>query len=516
MPKRTLPASIILLLCACLATASAGEKRKISVSLEKLDWKTYLGTSVWYGLYMKNKKCGYMHTRISEARRDGSKVVRFDIEVQAKIQAMGLTMTIGSTDRRDYSPDTGSIVAISSTVQSPLTGNIQSNAVPDGDKLKVTRTVSGKTTVQEVPMPAENLGARLALQALVGRKDVRVGDTVESEGFEPTFLAVSRTVAEVTAIRKTVFRGIPVEVVEIVARNYTRSKPGEGAKQPMRPELPDSQQTMKVDRSGRMLEGSAMGMFTFRLESEANAKKLDKVSDIMMVTSVPLGRRVPKARTCRKVVLAITGMPESAIVNTPRQKYEAGGGKHRLTLTVDPVPAETAPLTADEKKKMAEHLKPTAFLQSDDPRIRKLSADTIGGQSDPYKAAVLLNKWVHRNIEKKFTPVISNALDTLKTRRGDCGEHAALFVALCRAAGIPAREVAGLAYTETGGGILGGHAWAEIYAGGKWYTFDPTFGQANADPLHIKVAEGGMSGMGGMLRLTDLMSKIKVKVASVE
>ena len=48
---------------------------------------------------------------------------------------------------------------------------------------------------------------------------------------------------------------------------------------------------------------------------------------------------------------------------------------------------------------------------------------------------------------EKQSPEISDttAVEILKERRGDCSEHAVLFVALCRAAGIPARRCSGAA-----------------------------------------------------------------------
>ena len=58
---------------------------------------------------------------------------------------------------------------------------------------------------------------------------------------------------------------------------------------------------------------------------------------------------------------------------------------------------------------------------------------------------------------------------------GDCSEYSALFVAMCRANGIPARVVTGYAVvvSET----LPKHAWAEVYLQNYgWVPFDPTWG----------------------------------------
>jgi transglutaminase-like putative cysteine protease len=239
---------------------------------------------------------------------------------------------------------------------------------------------------------------------------------------------------------------------------------------------------------------------------------MDAVSDVMLTTGVSLDKPIARPRSAKEAVLRISGMPEEAMVTDSRQKFEKqADDSFLLTLKAAALPEKSPPLSDAEREKLAESLAPTAFLQSDDPRLKKKSAEIVGGQKDAGKAAALLCDWVFRNVAKEFTPALSNALDTLTSLKGDCGEHTALYVALCRAAGIPAREVAGLAYAE---GKLGGHAWAEVYAGGQWVAVDPTFGQHAADALHIKVAEGGMSGIEGMIRLADLMGKIKVQVVS--
>jgi len=51
----------------------------------------------------------------------------------------------------------------------------------------------------------------------------------------------------------------------------------------------------------------------------------------------------------------------------------------------------------------------------------------------------------------------------LEKRLGDCSEYSYLFVALCRAAGIPARIQAGFAFHSENEVLEDGHMWAEYY-----------------------------------------------------
>ena len=100
-----------------------------------------------------------------------------------------------------------------------------------------------------------------------------------------------------------------------------------------------------------------------------------------------------------------------------------------------------------------------------------------------------------------MTVGIPSALHVLHTRVGDCNEHTQLFVALARAAGIPARIASGLAYVD---GKFYYHAWPEIMLRG-WVAVDPTFGQFPADASHIRFVTGGLGRQAELLRLVGAL-----------
>src|SRR4030042_5205723 len=87
------------------------------------------------------------------------------------------------------------------------------------------------------------------------------------------------------------------------------------------------------------------------------------------------------------------------------------------------------------------------------------------------------------NIEKKPVISIPDALSVLENRSGDCNEHAILFAALARAAGIPARVEAGLVYLK---GRFYYHAWNLAYVG-RWITVAALFNEIPADVTHIRL-----------------------------
>lgn len=101
---------------------------------------------------------------------------------------------------------------------------------------------------------------------------------------------------------------------------------------------------------------------------------------------------------------------------------------------------------------------------------------------------------LERAIHERFayrpnaTSVASTVADLLATRAGVCQDFAHLWLAVCRAARVPARYVSG--YIVGQGDGLASHAWAEAWIEGLgWRASDPTNPPFNPD-AHVKVAVG--------------------------
>ncbi len=143
-------------------------------------------------------------------------------------------------------------------------------------------------------------------------------------------------------------------------------------------------------------------------------------------------------------------------------------------------------------------LAPEPLIQSDDPRVRAQASQIVGTERNPARAARLIADWVSRQVAREAGVGVPGAVQVLGQRRGDCNEHTVLYVALTRAAGVPARTAAGLLYA---GGRFYYHAWAEVYLG-DWVAVDPTFGQFPADAAHLRVTTGGLARQMELLPLT--------------
>ncbi len=152
-------------------------------------------------------------------------------------------------------------------------------------------------------------------------------------------------------------------------------------------------------------------------------------------------------------------------------------------------------------------LGPEPLVESDNREIRALAGRLRGTARDPRVVAERINRWVYDSLRKRITFGVPDALEVLHTRSGDCNEHTQLYLALARAAGLPARAAAGLAYVN---GKFYYHAWPEVYLG-RWVAVDPTFGEFPADAAHLRFVVGGLARQA---ELVHLIGVLRIQVLS--
>lgn len=113
-------------------------------------------------------------------------------------------------------------------------------------------------------------------------------------------------------------------------------------------------------------------------------------------------------------------------------------------------------------------------------KIKRLSREIVGRESNPLLKAKKIYDWISRNIKYSFAreySTINNISDYCLTKEyGDCGQEAMLFITLCRYNGIPARWQSGWFTFPNAKDI---HDWAEIYLlPYGWIPVDPYMGIA--------------------------------------
>lgn len=145
--------------------------------------------------------------------------------------------------------------------------------------------------------------------------------------------------------------------------------------------------------------------------------------------------------------------------------------------------------TSPPPSQLSHYLKPTQFLEVDDPEIVNLAKEiTKNAKTDLEKSKAIFD-WVYKNLEKRGSVTIPTAKQVLRDRYGDCNEHATLYAALARAAGIPTEIMVGLIYQGDG---FYYHAWNVSWIGGRWVPIDPVYGEFPARPYRITLQQGSL------------------------
>ncbi len=123
-----------------------------------------------------------------------------------------------------------------------------------------------------------------------------------------------------------------------------------------------------------------------------------------------------------------------------------------------------------------EFLVPEQLVPAND-EFREIAAKVVEGRKgDLVRARALYDHTIDRMRYMKYGTGYGqgDALYACDARTGNCTDFHSYFIALSRAAGIPARFAIGAAIPSerNDGGIDGYHCWAEFYAEGMWWPVD--------------------------------------------
>lgn len=155
-----------------------------------------------------------------------------------------------------------------------------------------------------------------------------------------------------------------------------------------------------------------------------------------------------------------------------------------------------------------DQLDPGAY-DGDDPRVGAQARQIIDGERQVMAAVDKLVHWVYQEIALVPATEPASAWWVLDQGAGDASGKAAVFVALSRSVGIPARPVAGFVYHD---GRFHYSAWAEVWLT-EWAPVDPTLGQTFADGSHIRLTIGSLALPGS---LPELIGRLRPRVISIE
>lgn len=283
-------------------------------------------------------------------------------------------------------------------------------------------------------------------------------------------------------------------------------------------EFPGVTMTVLCDAEGRMLRMTAGPVEIVRAtRAEAMAALAGGGLDESL-TSIPLEGGVAAWATLDGAVVeaAVEGAGEAPLF--PDDEYHAVtgvSGRFRLDLRALRAPesaAERLPIEPGTPE-LRPYREPALLVQSDAPEIRAEAERILAGDKDPLSAARKLCHEVFVKLRKeKAAASTASALETLRAGAGDCTEHAALFCALARAAGLPAREVYGVTLRAREAGY---HAWAEALIDGRWVPADPTIDAVGLPPAYIRLGTSlGNGTEASAARFLRLVGRTRFAIVS--
>jgi transglutaminase-like putative cysteine protease len=140
-------------------------------------------------------------------------------------------------------------------------------------------------------------------------------------------------------------------------------------------------------------------------------------------------------------------------------------------------------------------LAPTPLTRSDET-VRAVAGRLAG--TDPLATARRCREWVHEHIAYRpgSTDVGTTVAEVIRGGSGVCQDQAHVMIALCRAAGVPARYVLGHLLGEGDS-----HAWVEVVVPGGWAPRPPG-GRAGDRPGHAD-GTAGVPGAGAVAVAMD-------------
>jgi transglutaminase-like putative cysteine protease len=134
------------------------------------------------------------------------------------------------------------------------------------------------------------------------------------------------------------------------------------------------------------------------------------------------------------------------------------------------------------------YTKPEKYIESNDPKVMQLAEEIAGEETNPYLITKMFFDYIIDTYKySKLGQGLNGAKYLLENGIGECGDYSALFIALSRAKGIPARPVVGYWAIS---GTDQTHVWAEFFLEGiGWIPVDATVAQLSAIKHNIAMRD---------------------------
>jgi len=467
----------------------------------------------WYAVMLMGSKAGYMHTTMTRHGEEIRSLVETRMRVGRGGQPITMSVTLAARETIDGTP-----LAFESAVDASLMRITYKGRIRNG-KVTVTSTQLGQQQVRTYSLPKD---AKLTWGAYLETLEhgLEPGTSYRLNLYDPTMSPDTAVPVVVKVIKK--------ETIDLFGRKLEATRLESTMAMPSAMGTLNMKTVTWVDDRGEALR-MRMQVIQFPVEMVQCAKAYALAEadppELFLDTLIPSDRPI-RRDAARKIVfrLSVQGGGDMPTLPTTGMQKPTPNADGSLTLTVtrqDHRALRAAKPTATAKA-MLEYLRPSAYLNCDDPAVVKLARQVAPNETNPYVIADALRRFVSRHIQQKTLNVgFATASEVARSREGDCSEHAVLLAALARARGLPSRVLGGLVFCERLGGrrnVFGYHMWTEVYLAGQWVDLDPAQNQTDCDPTHIALAVSSLDDKGlpdVALSLLNVIKRLKIETIEV-
>ncbi len=469
---------------------------------------------VWWGIYFRGEKAGWGTQKIEPIPAELGGGFRSRSESWFRLKLLDVTREVSMSENSVLGPDYSLRSVEFSMKATDVDLRLTAKVEPSRIAVRIHSSKSDQSL--DIPRPPDDGPIYTASVAgpYLRKKGFKAGETHRFMVFDPTTQSRQPMTVEVTGEEKIEAAGTIVPAWKL------------------RQTLMGLVTTVWADADGDSLREETEDGFVVVRETEAKARGgvSENPSDMAEQLSVSAGKPVPDQNGLTRLSVKVSGADVGGMpLAGDRQAFSDG----ILTVTKEELPADAGyvlPYPAGGPE--ARFLLPEPMIASDHPKIVSKAREILSGGAgtdrawlrellgkprgssqtepvrDPLLAARMLLEWVYRRVDKQPVFSLPNALDVLDRMKGDCNEHTALLTALARAAGIPAKQQAGLMHLE-GTGRFYYHAWVSFYLGGRWISGDAVFNQFPADVTHLRFIEGGADRQ---IEISRLIGRLKLEL----
>ena len=431
----------------------------------------------WREIYLKERKVGYTVSLIRPFKTG----YFIQEELFLKLNLMGLGRNLYSLTQAQVDENfllkSFQLMMTSGVVRFRMSGKVE------GDVLVLSSGSHRTKRIKLIQRPM--IGSSMSYFFLL--RKVKVGDIFHFPFFDPATMLQKDLAIKVTGKETVTIHRVDYEAFRLEADLWGK---------PL---------TFWVDDKGETLkEQGFMGFTTVKSSAASAPLEIEGGADLYEMSAVVPNRPLKDSLRLSYLKMKVEGVNRrDPVFNHGRQRMHG----EVLEIDKEKMPGRSPYSLGQEDfpPECKRFLKPEFNIESRDKEILDAARHIVADERDPAGAAKKLLHWVYRNVEKKPVLSIPSALEVLRTKAGDCNEHATLLTALLRAAGIPARLAIGLVYTRD---KFYYHAWTEAYLG-EWISMDATLNQMPVDASHIKLLEGNLDKQ---VEIAGLIGELKVQI----